>query len=86
VERVRQIAIIGAGELGGAIAHAIARRDIVRSIRLVDERGRVAEGKALDIQQAAPVEAFAARLEGSADIASAGGAPVVVIADRFGGA
>lgn len=83
--RMRQIAIIGAGELGGATAHALARCDIVPTIRLIDERGRVAEGKALDMMQAAPIEGFAAEVIGSTSLADAGGAAVVVIADRTAG-
>ena len=83
---MRDIAIIGAGELGGATAHALARRDVATTIRLVDDRGRVAEGKALDIMQAAPIEGFATGVSGSTDLSTAGGAAVVVIADRSGGA
>ena len=75
---------MGAGELGGALAHALARRDIARAIRLVDETGRVAAGKALDIAQAAPIERFATELSGSADVSAAAGAAIVVLADRAG--
>ena len=82
---MQEVAIVGAGDLGGALAHALARRNVARTIRLIDEKGRVAEGKALDIAQAAPVEGFATQLSGSADWATAAGAGVVVIADRFGG-
>ncbi len=63
--RMQEVAIIGAGELGGAVAHALARSNLVRSIRLIDETGRVAAGKALDIAQAAPIEGFATRLSGA---------------------
>jgi malate dehydrogenase len=84
VHRMQEVAIIGAGELGGAVAHVLARRDFVRSIRLIDESGRVAAGKALDIAQAAPVEGFATQLAGSADNATAAGASVLVVADRVG--
>jgi malate dehydrogenase len=81
---MQEVAIVGAGELGGALAHVLARRDAARSIRLIDGTGRVAEGKALDIAQAAPVEGFATQLSGSTDWATAAGAGVIVIADRFG--
>src|SRR5262245_55005726 len=81
---MRAIAIIGAGELGGATAHALARADVARTITLVDDTGKVAAGKALDIAQAAPVEGFATELSGSTDLAVAAGADVVVIADRVG--
>src|SRR3984893_955872 len=84
VTDVADVAIIGAGELGGALAHALARRDIARAIRLVDETGRVAAGKALDIAQAAPIERFATELSGSADVSAAAGAAIVVLADRAG--
>jgi malate dehydrogenase len=83
---MRDIAIIGAGELGGTLAHALARRQTAAAVRLIDERGRVAEGKALDLMQAAPVEGFATQLSGSTDLMTAGGADVVILADRAGGA
>jgi malate dehydrogenase len=79
------VAIVGAGELGGTIAHALALRDVVRTITLVDEGGRVAAGKALDIAQAAPIECFSTELAGSTDLSNAAGAAVVVIADRVSG-
>ena len=82
---MRDVAIIGAGELGGALAHILARRHAAAEIRLIDETGRVAAGKALDITQAAPIEGFAAQLSGSTDVSTAAGASVLVIADRFGG-
>jgi malate dehydrogenase len=80
---MHEVAIIGAGELGGALAHILARRDVARRVRLVDD-GRVAEGKALDIAQAAAVEGFATEMVGSNDIATAAGADAIVIADRAG--
>jgi malate dehydrogenase len=81
---MREVAIVGAGELGGAVAHLAARRDIVRTVTLIDDSGRVAAGKALDIAQAAPLEAFSTRIDGTTDLSRAAGASVVVIADRFG--
>jgi malate dehydrogenase len=82
---MQHVAIIGAGELGGALAHLLARRNLAAGIRLVDETGRAAEGKALDIMQTAPIEGFAAELSGSPDLSTVGGAAVVIIADRMGG-
>jgi malate dehydrogenase len=81
---MQRVAIIGAGELGGAVGHALARRDIVRSITLIDDAGTIAAGKALDIAQAAPVERFATELAGANDVSMAAGAAVVVVADRAG--
>src|SRR5262249_38427599 len=82
---MRDIAIVGAGELGGCIAHAVARQNFVPTIRLLDDTGAMAEGKALDISQAAPIEGFASVLSGSTDVTSVGGAAAIVIADHGAG-
>src|ERR1041385_8746994 len=79
-----RVVILGAGELGGLVAHALAKRSVAPDICLIDEKGRAAEGKALDIMQASPIEGFASTVTGSTDTALAGGATVVVIADQFG--
>src|SRR5476649_155926 len=84
-QRMQDVAIIGAGELGGATAHALARSNLVRSITLIDETRRVAAGKALDIAQAAPVEGFATQLTGATDVSVAAGASIVILADRVSG-
>jgi malate dehydrogenase len=80
------IAIIGAGALGGAVAQTLAVRDRVREIRLIEPAGAIARGKALDIQQSAPVDNFGARLTAAESVESAVGAEVVVIADTAAGA
>jgi len=49
---MQSVAIFGAGELGGQVAHLLARRDVARAIVLLDDAGTVAAGKALDIAQA----------------------------------
>ncbi len=82
---MREVGIIGAGELGGAIAHLLARRDVARAITLVDEAGAIAAGKALDIAQAAPVEGFATQLSGATDPAAVAGADVIVLAEAAKG-
>lgn len=75
------VAIIGAGDLGGALAHVLARRQIVRRIQLIDPSGQVAAGKALDITQTGPIEGFTTQVLGSTDIGRASGCEVVVLAD-----
>ena len=73
------IAILGAGTLGGALAHKLAGRDRVRAVRLIDPASDVAAGKALDIQQAGPVERFDTRVTAAGDIDAVIGAAAVVI-------
>jgi malate dehydrogenase len=75
------VAIIGAGALGGTLAHTLAGRSRVDEVRLIDPEGRVAEGKALDIQQSSPVEQWNTRVTASTSLAAAAGAGVVVFAD-----
>lgn len=82
---MREVAIVGAGELGGLSAHALARGNAANVVRLIDDGGRIAEGKALDLSQAAATEGFATAVVGSTDILSAAGADIIVIADRSRG-
>ena len=79
------VAILGAGEIGSAIAQRLAERERVREIRLVDEEAAVAAGKSLDIQQSAPVRGFDTRLVATADVLTAAGTDVVVLADALDG-
>ena len=78
------VAIIGAGDLGGAIAQALAARDRVARILLVDAALNAAAGKALDIQQSGAVDAFHTRLSATDDFTAVTAANVCIVADRFG--
>lgn len=56
------VAIIGAGDIGGACAHALAAHDLVGHILVIDAAVNAAAGKALDIQQAGAISGVHARL------------------------
>src|SRR5262245_17177883 len=77
------VAIIGAGDIGGACAEALAARDCVGRILIVDDRENAAAGKALDIQQAGAVAGFHTQLDGTSDLSKTIASVVWVIADRF---
>lgn len=77
------VCIIGAGDLGGATAHALARAGRVSRVLLVDGSATAAAGKALDIQQSGAIDGFHTRLEGTDDWTRAAGCAVCVVADRF---
>jgi malate dehydrogenase len=79
------IAIIGAGPIGGTLAHTLARRGRVSEVRLIDTDGTIAQGKALDILQSAPIEGFDTRVKGSTRLDEAAGADGVAIADSASG-
>ena len=78
------VAIVGAGHVAGATAHALAMSDRVGRLLLVDDAASAARGKALDIRQSGAISKFHARLEGTDDLSSVTGCDVCVIADRFG--
>nr|MBA3891848.1 hypothetical protein [Gemmatimonadaceae bacterium] len=75
------IAVLGAGSAGGALAYRLASRNRVREVRLIDPDGRIAQGKALDIQQSSPIEGFGTRVSGAENLEAAIGADAIVIAD-----
>lgn len=79
------VAILGAGDLGGALSRTLATGDAVSRILLIDTARNVAAGKALDVRQAGPIESFDTALEGSDNLDDARGADVVVLADEHGG-
>lgn len=78
------VCIIGAGELGGAVAHALARGERAGRVVLIDAAGNIAAGKALDIQQSGAVEGVRAQLSGTDDFTRVTACSVCVIADRAG--
>lgn len=75
------VTIIGAGEIGGALARQLAAIDLVSRIVLVDDLANVAAGKALDIAQSSAVDRYHTTVSGTADVAAVVGAAFVVIAD-----
>ena len=80
------VAIIGAGEIGGAVARALAARGRVETIRLIDEKDSIAGGKALDLMQSGPICRSDTRIEGVADLSAADGAAAIVLADAVSSA
>jgi malate dehydrogenase len=79
---VRSIVILGAGELGGELARQLACADVAQQIVLVDEADKAAQGKALDINQAAPVDGYSTSVVGSSDESAVVGAEAIIVADR----
>ena len=75
------VTILGAGELGGSVAHALARAERVGRVVLIDEGGTIAAGKALDIQQSGAIDGFHTRVEGTQDLTRVTGCAVCVVAD-----
>ena len=74
----KKIALIGAGMIGGTLAHLAAMREM-GDIVLFDIAEGTPQGKALDISQAAPVDGFDVTLKGSNDYADIAGADVCIV-------
>ena len=74
----KKIALIGAGMIGGTLAHLAAMREL-GDIVLFDVVEGVPEGKALDIAQAGPVDDFDAKLKGTSNYADIAGADVCIV-------
>jgi malate dehydrogenase len=74
----KKIALIGAGQIGGTLALLAAQKEL-GDVVLFDIAEGVPAGKALDLAQAGPVEAYNAALSGSNDYAAIAGADVVIV-------
>jgi malate dehydrogenase len=73
-----KIALIGAGMIGGTLAHLAAVREM-GDIVLVDVAEGIPQGKALDLAQAGPVDGYDVRLTGTQDYADIAGADVCIV-------
>ncbi|KQN93040.1 malate dehydrogenase [Sphingomonas sp. Leaf231] len=74
----KKIALIGAGNIGGTLAHLAALKGL-GDIVLFDVVDGVPQGKALDLSQCSPVEGFDAKITGTNDYADIAGADVIIV-------
>ena len=75
----KKIGLIGAGMIGGTLAHLAAKKEM-GDIALFDIAEGMPQGKALDLSQCGPVEGFDAKITGTNDYADIAGADVVIAA------
>ena len=73
-----KIALIGAGQIGGTLAHLAAMKEL-GDVVLFDIAEGTPQGKALDIAQSGPSEGFDAALKGTSDYADIRGADVCIV-------
>lgn len=74
----KKIALIGAGQIGGTLAHLAALKDL-GDIVLFDIVDGVPQGKALDLSQSGPVEGYNANIKGTSEYKDIAGADVIVV-------
>ena len=73
-----KIALIGAGQIGGTLAHLAALKEL-GDVVLFDIADGTPQGKALDIAESAPVDGFDAAMSGTTDYADITGADVCIV-------
>ncbi|MGR3757126.1 MAG: malate dehydrogenase [Tranquillimonas sp.] len=73
-----KIALIGAGQIGGTLAHLAALKEL-GDVVLFDIAEGIPQGKALDIAESDPSERFDAALSGTNDYADIAGADVCIV-------
>jgi malate dehydrogenase len=73
-----KIALIGAGQIGGTLAHLVALKEL-GDVVLFDIAEGTPQGKALDIAQSGPSEGFDAAIKGANSYADIAGADVCIV-------
>jgi malate dehydrogenase len=73
-----KIALIGAGNIGGTLAHLAAIKEL-GDVVLFDIADGLPQGKALDIAESGPVEKIDAAMSGSSDYSAIAGADVCIV-------
>ncbi len=74
----KKITLIGAGQIGGTLAHLIALKEL-GDVVLFDVAAGIAKGKALDIAQSSPVNGFNVKLSGTNNYEDTKNSDVIIV-------
>ena len=75
----KKISLIGAGQMGGTLAHLIGIKELVEEVILFDINSGIAKGKALDIAQSSSVDGFNVKFSGTDDYKDIKDSDVIII-------
>ena len=75
----KKISLIGAGQIGGTLAHLIGLKELVNEVVLFDVTSGIAKGKALDIAQSSSVDGFNVRFSGTDNYEDIKDSDVIII-------
>ena len=75
----KKISLIGAGQIGGTLAHLIGIKELVDEVVLFDVASGIAKGKALDIAQSSPIDGFNVSFSGTDDYKDIKDSDVIII-------
>jgi malate dehydrogenase len=78
MKKRNKIALVGAGNIGGTLAHLAGLKNL-GDIVVLDVNAGVAQGKSLDLEQSSVVEDFDANITGTSDYADIAGSDVVIV-------
>ena len=75
----KKISLIGAGQIGGTLAHLIGTKELVNEVVLFDVASGIAKGKALDIAQSSSVDGFNVKFYGTDNYKDIKDSDVIII-------
>ena len=75
----KKISLIGAGQIGGTLAHLIGTKELVSEVVLFDVASGIAKGKALDIAQSSSVDGFNVKFSGTDDYKDIKDSDVIIV-------
>ncbi len=74
-----KVTVVGAGNVGATVANVLAHKDVVNEVVLLDLKGDLAKGKALDSWQQAPIDYYSTKLTGTDKYTATKNSDIVVI-------
>ena len=74
-----KISLIGAGQIGGTLAHLIGLKELANQVVLFDVASGIAKGKALDIAQSSSVDGFNVKFSGTDNYEDIKNSDVIII-------
>jgi malate dehydrogenase len=76
---MNKVTVVGAGNVGATCANVLAHKDFIKEVVLLDIKGDLAKGKALDSWQQASVDYYSTYIKGTDDYADTADSDIVVI-------
>jgi len=76
---VKKISLIGAGQIGGTLAHLIGIKELANEVVLFDVASGIAKGKALDIAQSSSVDGFDVKFSGTDNYEDIKNSDVIIV-------
>tara|TARA_E500000178_G_scaffold352200_1_gene415105 strand:+ start:807 stop:1769 length:963 start_codon:yes stop_codon:yes gene_type:complete len=76
---MKKISLIGAGQIGGTLAHLIGLKELANEVVLFDIASGIAKGKSLDIAQSSSVDGFNVKISGTDDYKDIKNSDVIIV-------